>query len=78
MWIIFVNSDYILKQNDIKVINTITNTMTYLFTILPLQTSQGDDSGLIFFALIVFPIWAYFIIYKPIKNKIEDVLHNTC
>lgn len=52
--------------------------MTYLFTILPLQTSQGDDSGLIFFALIVFPIWAYFIIYKPIKNKIEDVLHNTC
>ena len=47
--------------------------MTYLFTILPLQTSQGDDSGLIFFALIVFPIWAYFIIYKPIKNKIEDI-----
>ena len=49
-----------------------TNTMTDLLTILPLQASQGDDAGMIL-ALIVFPIWVYFVIYKPIKDKIEDI-----
>ncbi len=45
--------------------------MINYLSMLPLQASQGDDGGFLV-ALLFMPIFVYFVIYIPIKEKIED------